>query len=147
MWNKSINIVLIVVLSIIAIALISIMILAIINKDFKISLFSFGDRTKLLVEKEFDISQIKNIEINVDSPNVKVVEGSHDKAKVTIYGLEDEQYNVNLEENNLKVNKDKKVFHMFVFMAWARQEVVVELPKEYSGDIRRKSIKWKYTAF
>lgn len=140
--NKSFNIVFIIILTVIAVALISIMILAIVNKDYKVSLFSFGDKTKKIFEKEFDVNEIKHTDINVGSANVKFVEGNDDKVKVTIYGTEDEQYKVDVVNDKLTISKENKVFHVFVFMAWVRQEVYIEVPKEYSGDVRYKNIKW-----
>ena len=140
--NKSLNIVFIVLLTIIAVALISIMVLAIVNKNYKVSLFSFGDKTKMIFEKEFDISEVKGTDINVGSTNVKFVEGNNDKVKVTIYGTEDEEYKVDIVNDKLTISKENKSFHIFVFMAWVRQEVRIELPKGYSGDIRYKNIEW-----
>lgn len=139
MSNKSLSIILIVILAIIAISLISIMILAITSKNFKVSLFAIGNKTKLIYENEYDVNNIKSIEVDASSSNVKFIEGQEDKVKVSIYGLEDEEFSVNLEQDTLKIIKDKKSFHIFVFMAWARQEVIVEVPKNYNGNIRTQT--------
>lgn len=149
MKNKGLGITLIVLLAIIAIALISIMILAIVNKDkeFRISLFSIGDKTKLIYENKYDIREIEDIGINVASQNVKFVEGNENEIKVTIYGEENEKYNVNVENKKLKISRENKVFHIFMFMSWVKEEIVVELPKNYGGDTRNKSIKRKCNAY
>ena len=128
---------LIILLSIIVVILISIMVLALINRnsDFKVSFFSFGDKTKLISQNEYDINGLEYIYIEASSSNVKFIEGSSDKVKVTIYGGENEKFNVNLTDNRLDIIKDNSTFHVFVFFAWYREEIIVEIPKMYDGDI------------
>lgn len=149
MKNKGLGITLIVLLAIIAISLISIMILAIVNKDkdYKISLFSLGDKTKLIAENTYSISEIKDIEINASSQNIKFVEGKENEIKVKIYGQEEEKYNIGVEDSKLTISREREIFHIFMFMSWYREEIIIELPKSFEGDIRSKSIKWKYLAY
>lgn len=146
MKNKGVMIALIVVLVIVAIILISIMVIAIVDKDkeFKISFFAIGNKTKTLFQKEYNIEDIKNIEINDSSSNIKFVESSSDKISVKIYGLEKEIYNVNLSDEKLQIAKEHNHFYIFSFFVFAKQEVLVELPKDYAGEVRNKAFKWKY---
>lgn len=135
MQNKGIIITLIVLLTIIAITLISIMILGMTNKDnnYKISFFGFGNKTKTLFQNEYDINEIKSININADSTNVRFKEGSNDKMKVTILGLKDEKFNVNLQESELSISKENKVFRL-MFFTWVDEEILIELPQNYNPD-------------
>lgn len=145
MKNKGVMIALILLLVIVAIILISIMVIAIVNKDkeFKISFLAIGNKTKILFQQEYSINDIKNIEISDSSSNVKFVESNSDKINVTIYGLDKEEYNVNLSNEKLQIAKEHNQFYIFSFFVFVKQEVLVEIPKEYAGEIRNKTFKRK----
>lgn len=142
MKNKGVGISLIIFLVVIIVILIGIMVCAIVNKDkaYKVSLFAFGNKTKMLFQNEYNISDIKNIVVNSTSSNVKFKEGSSDKAKVTIYGLEGENAYANLNENKLEISKENNKIYILAFFVWEKDEIIVELPKDYEGDIRSNSI-------
>ena len=145
MKSKKGKIALIILLSILAVILISGMVLVMVNKDkdYSISIIGFGNRTELLDEKEFDVNEIKNISIDLTSSKVKFVEGASNKVKVTAYGLPKEKVNINVNENTLEINKERVRIYLISFFLWNKNEVIVELPKDYTGDIRYKYIKWK----
>lgn len=145
MKSKKGKIVLIILLSILAVILISGMVIVMVNKDrdYSISIIGFGNRTELLDEKEFDVNEIKNISIDLSSSKVKFVEGTSNKVKVTAYGLPKEKVNINVNENTLEINKERTRIYLISFFLWNKNEVIVELPKDYTGDIRYKYIKWK----
>ena len=145
MKNKGVMIALIVALVIVAIILISIMVIAIVNKDkeFKISFFAIGNKTKTLFQKEYNIDDINDIQISDSSSNVKFVESNSDKINVTIYGLEKEVYNVNLNDKKLQIAKEHNQFYIFSLFVFAKQEVLIELPKTYAGEMRNKAFKRK----
>lgn len=138
MKNKIIQIVVIIILIMIAISLMIGMIVMIINKDknYKLSFLAIGNKTKMLTQKEYNINEINSIAINTNSSNVKFVEGEQDKIKVTIYGLEDEIYDVNVKENKLEIRKEKNNYYIFALFFFAKQEIRIELPKNFKGDLR-----------
>lgn len=138
MKNKTVQVILIIILLIIAISLMIGMIVMIMNKDKnnKLSFFAIGNKTKVLTQKEYNINEINNIAINTNSSNVKFVEGEQDKIKVTIYGLEDEIYDVNVKENKLEIRKEKNNYFIFALFFFAKQEIRIELPKDFKGDLR-----------
>lgn len=142
MKNKGAGITLIIFLVIIIVMLIGIMVCAIVNKDkdYKVSLFAFGNKTKMLFQNEYSINEINNIVVNSTSSNVKFKEGDSNKAKVTIYGLEGEYANATLNENKLEISKENNKIYILALFFWARDEIIVELPKDYTGEIRSNSI-------
>ena len=142
MTNKGVGITLIIFLVVIIVMLIGIMVLAIVNKDknYTISLFAFGNKTKMLFQNEYSISEIESIAVNSTSSNVKFKEGSSDKAKVTIYGLEGENAYANLNDNKLEISKENNKIYILAFFFWAKDEIIVELPKDYAGDVRSNGI-------
>lgn len=137
MWNKAGKITAIILLIIVAMMLLSAMIIAIVNKDknFKIILFGIGNKTKMLSQNEYSISEISKIEINDNSGKIRFVEGDSDKVKVTIYGLKDEKYDVKVAENKLQIHKDSNTFYLISLFCFVRQEVEIQIPKSYQGDI------------
>lgn len=140
MWNKAGKITAIILLIIVAMMLLSAMIIAIVNKDknFKIILFGIGNKTKMLSQNEYSINEISKIEINDNSGKIRFVEGDSDKVKVTIYGLEDEKYDVKVAENKLQIHKDSNTFYLISLFCFVRQEVEIQTPKDYQGDIAIK---------
>lgn len=140
MWNKAGKITAIILLIIVAMMLLSAMVIAIVNKDknFKIVLFGIGNKTKMLSQNEYNISEISKIEINENSGKVRLIEGESDKVKVTVYGLEDEIYNVNVTGNKLQVQKESNTFYLISLFCFVRQEVEIQIPKNYQGDIAIK---------
>ncbi len=138
MKSKGVIIGLIIFLIIITIILVSVMVIAIIEKDknYKISLFAVGNKTKTLFQKDYDIEEIKSIGIEAYSSNVKVVEGNdNNKIKLTIYGHDGEEYNVSTDQNKLEITKQSNTYFMFAFFCFTKQEVLIELPKTYNGEL------------
>ncbi len=145
MENKGVKLCMIIILILVSVILISVMVISIVERDkpHKVSFFGIGNHTKLLFENEYEIDEIESIKISTRSSNVKIKEGAVDKAKVTIYGLEDDVYNVNLNEKNLDIIKENNNYFIFALFYNAKEEVIVELPRDYVGNIRNKSFKWK----
>ena len=144
MGNKNITIMLIILLIIIIMALISIMVISIVDKSCKIKFLAFGNKTKILFQNDYDVEEIKNIEISSESDNVKFVEGTSDKIKVTIYGIDGEEFSVDTIDNKLQIEKTNNSYYVFSFFMFVKQEVLVEIPKDYNGEIRNTIIKRKY---
>lgn len=141
MKSKGEMIMTIILLSIIAIVLASILVVTIVNsgEEGKISFFGIGNKTEILEQKEYEMSEIEEIKVDVLSANVKIVEGMEEKAKVTIYGSKEEQYEITLENKELGI-KQKDNFHIFIlFLGSIKREITIELPKSYEGEIAIKA--------
>ncbi len=136
MANRGVKIFLIIILTIIAIILMNIMILKIMNKDLKIDIFAFGNKTEKIFENEYEINGIKNMNIDSFSSNIKFIEGEKDKIRVTAYGAKDENISVAINGDSLDIKKDNQVLHIFMLFCWYREEIVVEIPKSFEGNIR-----------
>ena len=138
MNNKGVKICMIIILIIVAVILINVMLIGIVKKDSKnrLSFFAIGNHTEVLFDKEYDIRDIKNININTKSKNVKFQEGNSDKAKITIYGIQNDTFDVTLNENELAIKEENHNFYIFALFFWAREEIIIELPKSFEGDIR-----------
>lgn len=137
MENKGVKICMIILLIIVAIILISIMVIEIIEQDkpHKTSFLGIGDNTELIFENEYSINEIENITINASSHNVKFNEGNSDKVKVTIYGAKDDIFDVKQNEKNLNISKESHNFYIFALFYLCREEIIVEVPKDYKRNI------------
>lgn len=137
MKSRKMTIFLIIVITIIGLMIINYMVISIISKDkdYNIGFIAMGNKTKLLVQDEYNINEINNIEINVSSSNIKFVEGNENKIKVSIYGFEGEEYKVDEKEEKLSISKQRNKFYMISFFCFTKQEIVVEVPNTFEGDI------------
>jgi len=141
MGNKIVKIFAVILALMIISAIINFIIITITGrgKNYKIKLFAFGDKTKLIAQNEYNVSEVEKIEIDAKSSNVKIIEGAGDKIKVKIYGIEGEKYNLNTNDNNLSISKDSSEFYVFSFFFFVKQEIIVELPNTYDKNIRYKN--------
>ena len=75
MLSKGVKIVLIVFLIFIIMGLIGAMVFVMVNRDknYSMSFLAFGDKTKMLLQEEFDIEDIKEIVTKGTSSNIKFV--------------------------------------------------------------------------
>lgn len=108
------------------------------GKNYQVKLLAFGNKTKLIANNEYSVSEVGKIQIDTKSSNVKLVEGAGDKIKVMIYGSEGEKYNIDTINDELRITKDSSVFYLIAFFSFTRQEIIVELPSTYDGNIRNK---------
>ena len=145
MVGKGVKITLIVACIILIIILISVMVFVMVNKDkkYSVSLLAFGDKTKTLLDERYEFNGINDIEVNSASSNVKFVESDTDEVKVTIYGLEGDNVSASLNNNKLEINKENNRIYIFALFIRIRDEIIVELPKNYGGNIRNTYNKWK----
>jgi DUF4097 and DUF4098 domain-containing protein YvlB len=130
--NRTLTILSIILLSIIAIVLIVFtVILSTRNNDFGFNLFSFmsGQSNKLVESKEFD--EVNNININVDAADVYVKYSDNKKYKVELYSDNVESYSVENEEDlNIKLNEKNAIFFIK-----KQARVVLYIPSDYSNTI------------
>lgn len=140
MENKIVKIFAIVLALLIISAIINFVIMTITGrgKNYKVKLFAFGDKTKLIAQNEYNVSEMEKIEIDIKSSNVKIVEGQDDKIRVKIYGLEGEEYRLDTSNNKLSISKDSNEFYIFSFFFFVKQEVIVEVPSTYDKNVRNK---------
>lgn len=145
MKSKGVKIVLIIFLGIIVVTLIGTMVFAMVNKDkkYSVSFLGFGDKTKTLLQNEYNINEVKDIEVIAKSTNVKFVEGNSNKVLVTIYGKDGDNARASLNDGKLEINKENNRIYILALFMFVRDEIVVELPRIYDGEVRCTCYKWK----
>ncbi len=130
--NKTLKIILISFLSILAISILVIMIL-LMNHRISLKQLSFGFSNKvsneLVYTSEYDI---KDININVDMSKVELKDTTDSKIKLEIYS-DYEGYKVD-DSNILDINVPTKKCHFFCFNL-KQSKVVLYIPVEYSNNI------------
>lgn len=148
--KKSSKIILIVILSILAIILISILVFLLINnKKSNTKLFSRG--TKLIYQNEFNLEEINNINISLESEDIEFRQNNEsNKIEITAYGIEGENLKEDLKEGELNLSKENNILCFFCFDL--DEKIIVNLPNEYdkkitlktsSGDIDLKNVNTK----
>ena len=50
--------------------------------------------------------------------------------------VKDEKISAAINGDTLDIKKDNQVLHIFMFFCWYREEIVIEIPKDFSGDIK-----------
>ena len=106
MKSRGVKIALIIILSIIIIVLINFMMYAIVNKDLKTSLISFGDNTEMIFEKEYNPEQLESLNINVSSSNVKIEKTDTENIKIIAYGDKNDKIKELIDNNELVISKE-----------------------------------------
>ena len=135
MNNKSLKIILIIFLSILAIGLSIFFAIVLTNKKFKFGHFHFGGHkvsNELVFNEEYD-TIFDTIKIDSKSSDIEIKDGKSSKIKVIIYGDKDET-KVDTIDNKLSIKSNEKSCTGFCFnMTIAKIEVY--LPSSYSGNI------------
>lgn len=134
MNNKTLKIILIVLLSILVIGLSIFFVNILTNKNFRFGHFSFGHKVsnELVFNQEYE-AIFDIIKIDSKSSDIEIKEGNESKVKVVIYGDKDET-NVEIVNNKLNIKSNEKKCIGFCFnMTIAKIEVY--LPSSYSGNI------------
>lgn len=133
MKNRGGKIVLIVILSVIAIALINVMVLSMINRDnhLQISLLGFGNKTEEIFHESYTSKEIQEIKVDLTSSKITVQQGEGDAIQITAFGSQGEKLKAQVKEGSLQIEKEKNVVHVLGIFCWYRQELIIEVPKNY----------------
>lgn len=120
--NNSSNIFKLIILSIIAVCLVVITIMLLTNN------FNFGFKKAKLLYDESYVEEIKNININVKSSDVKINPVDSDKVNVKVYDTEDKDISINLKNDTLEIINNKSRVGFFIFGGYS-PKVIIEVPK------------------
>lgn len=131
--TKGASIVRIVLLSVVILLLLGIMVMGIAGKGY--SIFKNNIDTPMQSESfEFDISEIKSIEIDSDYGNIKLCES--DTNKIIVEGVSSSEFELTAEKNGktLEIEQDSRVYSVFLGRI-PKFETIIYLPKDFSGTI------------
>ncbi len=134
MKNKTLTIILIIFLSLLALIIITFMIMALLHKDFN---YSFKNNSKIILDEIYD-ANINNIKIDAVSSDVFIKEATDEKIHVVIYGKEKEEAKSFIENETLNISKGKRLF-CFGF-CYEKNDILVYLPKKLKADLDIKTI-------
>lgn len=133
-------------LSILAILLLAFMTIVIIDKDGNIfNVFAYSN--ELIFEKEYNGANVKNLDIISDTSNIIIKKNESNVIKVSIYGRKNDDYKVEIKDDYLYIDNDKKINFCIGFCPNTKIEVLLP-EKEYnklkiktiSGDIDTSNI-------
>ena len=107
-------------------------------EEFKMS-FSASESEKI-IEKEFEIEDFDNVDIDFDAGNVEINESLDNKVKVEIYAEEEYKDKYSVDINDRTLNIIEKKFNEFRFgFNMKERKVIVTLPKGFSNNIKTKT--------
>ncbi len=143
MKNKGLIITLIVLLSIITVILIAFLAVSIAGK-FSFNGISFGWNSKskqIIYDKKFDLEDIKEIEIVQDAGDTIIKEGEGDYIQVVLYGEDEKDAQVKLNNGKLYIeNTHKKTINISFFNFGTKtNDVIIYLPSSYANVINVKN--------
>lgn len=119
---------LIVFLTILAIVIIGVMSLLILKVP-----ITFHGEGKVILQKQFDGQEIRNIVIHGVSSDVSIVEHDADYYEVEIYGDEKDEVKAEVEQRDLKISQDGNTFCLA--FCFGEKKIVVKTPKNASFDV------------
>lgn len=92
----------------------------------------------IILEKNLEMSNIENIEINQDYGDVKFEESEDNNITVKIYGKDEKDAKAELRNNKLKIENINRRKFALINLGTRKSEIIVYLPKNYSKDINIK---------
>ena len=142
MKNKRIIITLIILLSIIVFFLVIFLVMCLTGKiNFPGGIFGFSTvkSNNIIFDKTYKMEDINNIDINQDAGDIIFKETSDDDIQVIVYGENESDVDVNLDQNSLSIDNTRtKKFAFFNFGITAK-DIIVYIPSTYSKEIKIKS--------
>lgn len=133
MRNKGLIIFLIIILVIIILGLIALLSFFIGNGN----KFQFGNMSKSknkILEQEYEVNSIKNIQIASDAGDVQIKTSENDKIKVVAYGENANKLNIESTSSKLQVEYKNNGYIFFGFNRY-KSEIIVYIPANYENDI------------
>lgn len=103
--------------------------------------FNFKTKSKLIYDNEFELSEIKDFDIDVRSMDVKIVESENEKVRIKIYAPEEKAIDVEKDEDgNISIKQNRKVSNVCVGFCFNQNtDITIYLPKEYDGKFNIKA--------
>ena len=138
MKNKSLLITLIILLAIIVFLLVIFLVMSLNGKtNFKNAMFSIGSTsTNIIYDNQFDLEKIKKIDIKQDAGDIIIKESENDSIKVVLYGENEEDAQVELNNGNLTINNkhSRKNYGLFN-IGNIKNDIILYVPSYYSNEI------------
>lgn len=139
MKNKGLTITLIVLLSLVVVGLITLLVVILSGY----TIFSWGDieiSSKKLVEQEYIVSDIREVQMNLRNTDIDIKSSSDDKVKIVYYGKEKykDKVSISLDDNTLLVSETDPIICFGICFNYSK--VVLYVPETFSGDFTLKTV-------
>lgn len=141
MKNKGLIITLIILLSIVIFFLVMFLVTYLNGGiSFKNGIFNVSSKsTNVIVDKEFELSSVKSINVIQDAGDIIIKETESDNIKVVIYGEDIDRIDVNTNDGNLNIDyANKKRFYFFNF-GNIKNDIVIYVPSIFADEINIKN--------
>ena len=109
------------------------------NTNIPIGIYNTSNNSEIICNENYDLEFINNIEILVSAGKLKIEENTDDKkVKVLVYGEQNRQIDVSVDNGKLKIDNTKSKRVVFSFNNHI-DEITVYLPRNYNKEINVKS--------
>ena len=109
------------------------------NTNIPIGIYNTSNNSEIICNENYDLELINNIEILVSAGKLKIEENTDDKkVKVLVYGDQNRQIDVSVDNGKLKIDNTKSKRVVFSFNNHI-DEITVYLPRNYNKEINVKS--------
>ena len=108
---------------------------------FKNGIFSIGSKsTNIIYDKQFELEDIKDIDIKQDAGDIIIKESENDSVKVVLYGENEGDAQVELNNGKLTIDNthNRRSFVFFNFGV-TKNDIIIYVPSNYSNDIKIKN--------
>lgn len=141
MKNKGLIITMIILLSIIVFFLIMFLVVSLSGgNNLKIGLFNFGSKSKnIIYDNTFQLEEINNIDIKNDAGDIIFKESENDYIQVVLYGENEDEAKVTLNNGMLNIDYTKKVRFAFINFGTVENDIIIYLPANYENNIKIKN--------
>lgn len=141
MKNKSSIITLIILLSIITFLLVMFLVMYLKGgMSFKNGVFSIGSKsTNIIYDKQFELEDIKDIDIKQDAGDILVKETTEDYIKVVLYGKNEGDAQVELNNGKLTIDNTHNRNFVFLNLGVTKNDIIIYVPSNYSNDMKIKN--------
>lgn len=108
--------------------------------NFRNGLISFGSQSSnVIIDKTFELEDIKNIEIRQDAGDIIIRETSNDNIQIVIYGENEDDVDVNFAQNNLSIDYTKRNRFVLFSFGVIKNDIILYIPSKYSNEIKIKN--------
>ena len=142
MKNKGLIITLMILLSIITFFLVMFFVMVLNGKtSFKNGIFGIGSKSvNIIYDKNFELEDIIDIDIKQEAGDILVKKTTEDYIKVVIYGENEGDAQVELNNEKLTIDNthNRRNFVFFNFGV-TKNDIIIYVPSNYSNDIKIKN--------
>lgn len=134
--EKTLKYVLVCFLALLAILLLIFMLFALVKKDWSFSFFN--EESRLVLEKEYDVSSFLEIKILSTYSDIHVLNHDDSSVKVLVYSAND-RVTSEIHNQILEINKRDRKYGCFGFCN-RKEEVYVYLPKDFNKNMALQTV-------